>query len=252
MVILTNEPNDYADNKGPHVPANPDSISAWTVAMVDLREEDGVSIANIVADNSPLDQDGGIHTVVKPFFNTPYNGMRQPRSGTGYSNQEIKELMEAGVTVLGANKANTGIILGQLYTTYQKDPAGNDDDTWSIYNNRLAHGRIREYFDRNFRKNFSQHRLSLGDAVEGYAIVTEGNMRSFLMLLYDELAEETLTIASVQARRFFEDNLQIDLQPQNRRAVISTIVPINSQLAEVNGSVQYTLVPVSFALQNAA
>lgn len=239
-LVLSNEANALSYWKGPHIPEFPDAVTAKMVAAISRRFEDDFSISDIVVTNEPRDQFGGIHTASLPYFNTPLLFSRQPLNGTGYTDVEQVELRDSGVTVIGYNRMNNAVILGEAVTTWINDAAGNEDDTWKYLEWRHTHGAIREYIVKNCRREFSQYRLSLGAAVPGLAIATEGIIRAFLYQLYDELADYGLTLKGRAHRKYFEDNLTVNLVPANRRAEIAADVPMMSQFAEGRGSIKFS------------
>lgn len=240
ICVLTNKPIDEADWKGPAVPTAPDMVAAYVCAVRALRSEDGISVSDYVSTVASGDQFGGAHMHSLPFFNTPIRFIGLPRKGSCYSAAEQLELEDSGVSVLGANRSGTGVVLGQLVTTWQKDPAGNDDETWKYVNWRDTHGHIREFLVVNCRKRFAQSRLSTGDTVAGFDIATEELVRAFVTQILGELALQALVVAGIDARRLIERSLVVTLQPELRRVNIYVKAPMVSQLGEIIGTVQYT------------
>ena len=240
IVVLTNEPVDAPDWKGCYLPEAPDCLAANFAAARARRFEDDVSISDIIVTNEPRDQFGGMHTASLPYFNTPFLYVRPPKKGAGYSYEEQVELEDAGVTVVGANREHNAVIAGQVVTTWQNDAAGNADETWKYLNWRDTHGMIREYEVLNVRKEFSQYRLTTGSAVPGFAIADEATIRSYIYQLYNELADQTLTVEGREARLFHEQNLVVKIVPEQRQAQIHQKVPMVSQLGEIIGTVKYT------------
>ncbi len=243
LVITSNEPNDLAYWKGPHIPEICDVVAARVAAAVSLRFEAGFSISKLVTTNEASDQFGGIHTASLPYFNTKILNTKRPLTGSGYSFAEQADLEGNGVTVIGYNRQNNAVILGQVVTTYQNDAAGNVDDTWKWLEWRHTHGVIREYFVLNCRKEFSQSRLSRGTAVPGYSIATEPVIRSFLYQLYDSLADLALTIKGRGFRKNFEDRLVVAITPGSRTVAVSADAPMMSQLGEMIGSIKFNFDP---------
>lgn len=239
VVIFSNEPNTAAEWKGPHTAEAGDIITAKAVAAIARRREDGFSISDIVVTNEPLDQFGGIDKASLPLFNTPILRSGRPISGTGYTFEEQAELEAAGVTVIGYNRQNNAVILGGVVTTYLNDTAGNVDDTWHWLEWRHTHGAIREYMVLNCKREFSQYRMTSGQAVPGYAIASEATIRAYLYQLYDELANYALTVKGREHRRLFEDRLVVTLKPALRRVEIAADVPMVSQLGVIQGSVKF-------------
>ncbi len=240
VTLISNEPVDEANWKGMCVATSPDMISAYAAAIRALRIEDGVSVSDYVSTNAPNDQFGGVHMHSLPFFNTPIRFIGKQRNGSGYSGAEQLELEQSGVSVIGNNRSNTGTVLGQVVTTWQKDPAGNDDETWKYLNWRDTHGAIREYMVLNNRKRWAQSRLSTGGAVPGYDIATEAAVRAYQIELFGDLVDDLLAVGGSDQRKYFEEHLQVTLEPENRRVIIHSKVPMMSQLGEIIGTVQYS------------
>ena len=240
ICLITNEPTSNANWIGPHIPEAPDVIAAKVAAALDLRLEPDVTISTVVATNAPNDQFGGIHTNSLPAFNTPLIGVGMPQKGSGYTLPEQVELENAGVSLVGVNRAWNEVITGVMVTTWQNDSAGNPDNTWKYLEWRRTHGAIREYFQRNCQKTFRQMRLTTGVAVAGYAMADEHAVRSFCKLLFIELSQVALTVAGLEARTFFERNLSVVLVPNSRQVKIAAKVPMVSQLGQITGSIEYT------------
>lgn len=238
--VLTNKPVTELDWIGPLLPTAPDMLAAYYIAIRSLRIEDGVSVSDKVSTVASGDQFGGSHMHSLPFFNTPLRFAGLPRASGGYSLAEQLELEHAGVSVVGANRSNTGVVLGQMVTTFQKDPAGNDDATWQYRNWRDTHGAIREHMVLRNKVRWSQSRMSVGAPVANRDYATEESVRAFQSEIVGELAEMSLAVKGPAAREFFEKNLVVTLVPGERRVLIYALVPMVSQLGEIIGTVQYS------------
>jgi phage tail sheath gpL-like len=140
IVLMTNAPNSSATWKGPYLSEAPDCLSANFVAALARRFETDVGISDIVANNEPRDQFGGVHTASLPLFNTPFLGVRAPKIGSGYSGPEQLALEQGGVSVVGTS-SGSNVVAGVVVTTWLKDAAGNPDTTWSALEHRLTHPR---------------------------------------------------------------------------------------------------------------
>lgn len=243
VVLLSNKANDLAHWRGPHVPEMPDVITARFVAAASKRYEDQISISALVATNAPNDQFGGMDKAALPLFNTPLLNTRVPLNGSGFSETEQRELQNAGITIVGANRTNNAVIMGVVVTTWQNDDAGNTDDTWKYLEWRKTHGAIREYMVLNCRKQFAQARLTSGIAVAGYSMVNESVMRAFLYLLYDQLADMALTVKGRDARKYFEDALVVKIKPDRRSVELAADAPMVSQLGAITGSIKFSFTP---------
>jgi phage tail sheath gpL-like len=239
FVMMTNEPNNTAYWKGPHLPEAPDVLAAIFVAIEARRFETGISISDLVVTNEPNDQFGGIHTASLPYFNTPFADVGTPDYGSGYTYAEQLELEQAGVSVIGVNEPRNGIITGVMVTTYANDAAGNPDDTWRFLEWRRTHAVMREFFVNNLREDLSQHRMTLGKAVAGYSIVDEPLFRALCSEYYELLAEQVITVSGRDGRRYFDDNLVVTFKPAERKIEMAADVPIVSQLGSITGSIRF-------------
>tara|TARA_R110000824_G_scaffold95990_11_gene230345 strand:+ start:4091 stop:5659 length:1569 start_codon:yes stop_codon:yes gene_type:complete len=239
IVILHNETQSTATYKGPHIPEAPDVIAAQFAATRAKRFEASVSITDIVTSIEPLDQFGGIHTAALPYFNTLLPYLEQPVRGTGLTQAEQAELRGAGVSVIGANELNNGILAGTVVTTYQNDGAGNDDDSWQFLNWRDTHSIVREYFHANIKAHFAQYRMSTGEAVPGYAIATEGLVRAYAVKLYTQLAAKAITVDSRDALKSFREDMIVTAVPSLRKFDCYFDVPVLSQAEKFLGSVRF-------------
>lgn len=240
VVLLTNRPNATASWKGPHLPEAPDLLATNFCAARARRYETGVSVSDIVANNESLDQFGGVELCALPYFNTPFLGVGMPLPGTGFTQDDQRDLEEYGITVVGVNDSTTSVLAGAVVTTWQYDVAGNDDSSWKYLEWIDTHSAIREILVNNLRKRFAQYRLSFGDEVAGRAIVTPAMMRAYLMELCLGMMDQCLIVKSQESRQYIQDNMVVSFDLQLRQAQITLKVPMVSQLANIIGTVQYT------------
>lgn len=240
LCMLWNEPTSNTTWIGPHIPEAPDLIAANFMAARARRMEPGVSITDIVATNESLDQFGGPASCSLPYFNTPFLGYSMPYPGTGASQSEQRQAEAGGLSVVGANRSNTAIVMGGAVTTWLDDVAGNPDDTWKYLEWRDTHGAIREYQVLNLRKRFAQYRLTGGEAIANRAIATQQMIAAYIQALCQDLMELTLIQKGQQARQFIQDNLVVALDLEARTANVTLVVPMVSQLGTIQGTVKYT------------
>lgn len=240
IVLMTNKPNATSTWIGPHLCEAPDLLAANFCAARARRFEDQISISDIVSTNESRDQFGGADKASLPYFNTPLLGVGQPERGSGYSAGEQLLLEAGGVTVVGANRSNTGVVMGAVVTTWINDPAGNPDNTWKYLEWRDTHGAIREYVVLNVRKRFSQYRLSGGDAIANYAMATEKMIAGYVLGLCVDLMELTLIQKGQESRQFIQDNMVVTANLSARQVFITLKVPMVSQLETILGTIQYS------------
>lgn len=238
-VMMTNETMNNAHWKGAHLPEAPDVLAAIFCAVRARRFEDGISISDLVVNNEQRDQFGGRHTASLPYFNTPFTDVGQPYTGAGYTDAERRELEDAGVSCVGPNVQNNGVIASVMVTTYLNDSSGNPDDTWHWLNWRDTHSVIREFFVNNIREDFAQHRLTSGVAVPNMAMIDEATMRAALLRYYQILSGDGLTVQGRPQRQYFERELVVKLVPELRRVELYADAPMVSQFGEAIGSIKF-------------
>lgn len=177
-------------------------------------DTDGFSIADLVITaNGPLDAFGGPGLASKPYFNTPFADLSTIVPGRGFDATEIESLKDSGVSVLGNNLSASGIISGEMVTTYKTDVAANPDPTFTFLNYVDTASQTREYFSNNYRKRFAQSRLTEGDIIKGRDMANAVVMRSFSKRLYQDLSGDKFILfeAGEKSIKFFNDNLIVTI-----------------------------------------
>ncbi len=218
-------------------------IAAQTAGFRGLRlDTSGFNISDIVtATSGALDAFGGSALASKPYFNTPYPDLAPIQTGRGFTRLQIETLTKVdGISVIGNNPANTGVVSGQLVTTYKTDAQGNPDVTFTFLNFVDTATEVREFFQQNLVKRFAQSRLTLGDVVAGHDQANEKIIRSFFKRLYQTLSGPGFVLlqSGVVAAKFFKDNLTVTLDLVTGKATITMIVPIVTQLRIINVTMQ--------------
>lgn len=199
-------------------------------------DTDGFSIADLVISaNGPLDAFGGPALASKPYFNTPFADLSPVLPRRGFDASEIELLKDSGITVLGNNLGATGIIAGEVVTTYKTDAASNPDVTFTFLNYVDTASQAREYFSNNYRSRFAQSRLTEGDIIKGRDMANAIVMRSFSKRLYQDLsgADFVLLEAGENALIFFNDNLVISIDKALGKITTQMTVPIVTQTREI-------------------
>jgi phage tail sheath gpL-like len=184
-----------------------DVIAAQIGAVRALRLTDGANIAQLVI-ASNLDARGGTHIASLPYMNTPLT-LPVLDTGKGWSKSEQSEINAAGGFFVGNNVAGSGVILGQVYTTYKTDAAGNVDKTYQFLNNVDVSSAGAEFIFNNLKSAYSQSRLTDGSLVTGYNMVNENAIRGKLVELYNTLSGEGYLLyrAGEDNVKYFVDNL---------------------------------------------
>lgn len=217
--------------------------AAKVAALRALRLTDDASLTRYQTTTAPLDQFGGMGIATLPYFNTLMPDM--PKSGAnGYTDAQMDTLTAKGYSFIGNNLANSGVVVGDLITTYATDAGGNPDPQWTSLNNLDAMSVAREYFFNNLRKRFAQSRLTGGKAVAGRSIADEDIIAAYCSALNRDLAEVgvteigTTTVNGVQidAEQFFSDNLKIAIDTEAGSVTINAVLLIVGQLRTILGT----------------
>ena len=223
----------------------PHVVSAQYAAIRALRLEDGTDISRyVISPYGARDAFGGIAVSSLPYANTPFYDLSTIDTGLGFSIEEVDELEEVGVTVLGDNVANTQVILGNAVTTYKTDVAGDPDPSFKYLNYVDTISSVREYYVNNLKARFAQSRLTGGDLVQGRSMANEQSIRVFAIGIFTTLsgADYVLTQAGEDARTYFINNLSVSLDLSLGKVTISMKCPIVTQLREIVATLQLSFV----------
>ena len=219
----------------------PQIKAAQFAAIRALRLTDGANIGSFVlASNGPNDAFGGPALASKPYFNTPAPDLPLTGTGRGFTETEIEQLFTAGGSVIGNNVAGNGVIFGEVVTTYKTDSAGSPDLSFKFLNYVDTSSNVREYFYNNLRSRFAQSRLTEGDVIRGRDQANALTIRAFCERLYQDLSgpDFVLLEAGEDALVFFKNNLNITIDKANGRVTITMIVPIVTQLREIQATIK--------------
>lgn len=246
LVVLCREVNsesnsEYVLEGGDILEWNP-MHSAQFAAVRSYRLTDGANIISLLTGATGRDSRGGAALGSRPYFNTPFDNMDLAPIGVGFEDIEIEQLKEKGGSVIGNNRARTGVISGEIVTTYKTDAAGNDDPSYEFLNTVDTVSLIREYFWNNFKVRFAQTRLTTGDLVEGRPMANEGTVRSFCARLFTELAgsDYALTQAGSAALKAFKQNLDVTIDVAKGLVIVeANVVPIVGQYRETFGKIKF-------------
>lgn len=222
--------------------------SAQVGALRALRFTKGADIARFVsATNGALDNFGGPQLASLPYFNTPFELLPVISPNTGYTLEEIAELVGVQASLLQNNNANTGIVALQFQTLSKTAGTATPNDSFRFLNFVDTISGVREFFFNNLKARFAQSRLTEGDLVRGVNMANVNSIKAFMGGLYQDLAgpEFVLVQAGAAAIRFFKTNLVVTVDLEKRLATVNAKVPIVTQLANIIGDVQ-----IAFSVNN--
>lgn len=246
MVILGNnvesEANAGLAYEGP-AQLEFDAVQASIAAALrSLRLTDGANTTSILSGAVGADARGGAALASRPYFNTPAANLAIIRSPFGFTTSEVGQLKNAGISTVGNDRPRTSIIFGEFVTTYKTDSAGNPDPVFKFLNAVDTSVNIRESFFVNFKAEYPQMRLTDEDLVEGRPMQNEASIRSFLTLVYVELAEIALTRAGSNNIQVFKSNTVITINLESGLAtILFNKVPIVGQLRGITATLAISL-----------
>jgi len=243
VCIFSNKLIADAFYKGPTLFEFNDVISAQFAAIRALRLTSGSNIAPfIVGAGAGNDAIGGPASASLPYFNTPMALIPASDVGKGFTLAEVEELATAGASVIGMNKARTGVITGEVFTTYKTDVAGNPNTTWKFLNYIDTASEAREYISSNLQADFAQTRLTTGDLLPGRSMVNESLFRVTMIGYYSILsgADYALLQSGSAAAAVFSDNLVITLDMAAGSVTFSGQLPLVTQTRTLAANFQIT------------
>jgi len=229
-----------ATTKGNDRAELPYVLAGYAGALRSVKLTVGAAIGDLNVGQSGLDGTGGPALASRPLANTPVNALLPSTQGIGWTRLEIEQLNDAGMSVMGNNKAGNKVVLGQQMTLRTTDAGGNPDDSFKFVNYFDTATGIREFYDSNLRSAYAQSRLTGGDLVAGRPMVNQILFEAKLTELFTILSEAgfVLTQAGQEALNFFIANMVVvpDLQTGSIAWTVKT--PINVQLRNLNGTIE--------------
>jgi len=229
---------DTTSYKGAAIFTQPDLKTAEFCALRALRLTDDTDLSLYsVGTTNALDLRGGVGIAAKPYHETPMYGLPITAPGVGFTDIEVSELKDAGVIVLGNNKADSQVVMGTVVTTYLKDGGGNPDPTYHFGNAVDTFSNVAEYFFNNSKRDYAQYRLTSGETLTGRNIANEKTIRGSFVQYYTDLSrpEYALTQAGDNAINYFSQNLVVNLNLTEGKVVSFADTPLVSQLREIDG-----------------
>lgn len=214
-------------------------IATYFAAIRALRLTDGAQIGQyIVAPGGSNDDVGGISLASLPYMNTPFeNLLPVADSELFWSDEEVTELLDNGISVIGNNIQNNNVIAGQMVTTYLTDAAANQDVTFKFINYWDTAVGLREFFFNNLKATYPQTRLAEGDLTPLRNEVNEQAITATLLGIYNDLARLVVVERGSAAVRFFKDNLTVAIDKATGTAAITMTVAIITQLRKITNEI---------------
>lgn len=230
LVVFGNKLGTATDFKGSETGELNYVISATAGAVRSLRLDEGADLSSIVSGNvEVVDRTGGISLASLPYFNTPLSNISPILANKGFTDDEIEELKDTDISVIGNNRADNGVLLGELVTAYKTDTLGNPDTSFAFLNFRDTYDVATEYQFNNLKADYPQSRLTEGDLVDGITMSNEDSIMGSMIKYYKELGAKGITPLGSTSLNFYETNLTVTADAVNRRYIIEQKIPIVTQ-----------------------
>lgn len=241
LVMFTNKKVTDALWKGGALFEMDDVISSQFAAIRGLRFTEDANISQyVISTYGVRDSFGGPAISSMPYFNTPFYLLPIIPVGKQFTRVETEELLTAGASVIGNNSAGNMVIAGEVATTYKTDVAGNVDLTYKLLPYVDTAVACREYFYNNNKARFAQSRLTNGDLLPNRSMANPDSIKSYNTGLYSDLASDDYVLlqAGEQARKYFIDNLSVDVDLLQGKVSMSMKAPIVTQLRTILATMQ--------------
>jgi hypothetical protein len=212
----------------------PDWRTAEFAAIEGLRLTEDAAISPYVTVTSPRDNVGGPGTASLAYYNTPLALTDITDSSVLFDDTEQKNLRDDGFTIIGVNPSKTGMITGEVVTTYKKNDVGDDDTSFKFLNYVRTGYLALELYYKTLKSEYSQFRLTEGELVGGRSITNQQQLEGRALALYRTLSgpDWTLLQAGSVAEQFFFDALTVTVDIAEGKITLSGQLPIVTQLRE--------------------
>jgi len=235
LIVFGNKLGTASDFKGSETAELDHVIAASFGAIRSLRFTDGANLSDIVSGNvGVLDRTGGIQSASLPYFNSPLSNISPIKPSKGFTETEIGELRDARISVIGNDRADTSVLVGELVTAYKTDSGGNPDDSFKFLNFRDTYSVAAEYQFNNLKVDYAQSRLTPGDLVAGLTLANDGSFRASMIRYYKDLTSFGITPAGASYLNFYDTNLSISLDLALRKVTAEQKIPIVTQLGTIS------------------
>ncbi|RLC69259.1 MAG: hypothetical protein DRH97_00170 [Chloroflexi bacterium] len=217
-----------------------------------LRLNDNSSLASIMTTRTPADNIGGVHTATLPYANTLVVTLDPIPLGEGFKGDsqsgEVKDLMDAGFSLMGNNESRNAIILGELLTMYKTNIQGLTDLTYKFLNYVDTSTASREFIFLGLKIDYGQARLTDGQSLSEHPSASENGVKADMMKYYQSLSSEEFVLlrsgvlgstGSTVAEKY-NDALVVNIDLLTGTIDIQAILPIYTQTRIINAPLAIT------------
>ncbi len=216
--------------------------AAYFMGIRALRLTPNENIANFVTSRQSREQIGGVALASLPYFNTPLALVPLIKQGRGWEATEITTIRDAGGTVIGNNTGGTGILVGEVVSTYKTDGASNPDPTFKFLNYIDTEVNIREYRFNNAKARYAQSRLTQGTLARNRDVANQASIKAFFEKLYKDTSggDFMLTQDGDTAEAFYKANLDVSINLATGLVTVNDKTPVVTQLRGMTMTMKVT------------
>lgn len=239
IVYMGSNVVDLATHKGPAILRPADWVCAEFAGIRARRLTLGASIADyIISTSGGSDAFGGPSLASLPYFNTPLSAVPVTAATNLFTATEQGNLEDAGYSVYGVNRSQNAMITGPIVTNWTTDAAGNPNVSFHYLNYVDTGSTCREVFYNTLKSTFAQTRLTEGDLIPGRSMANAESIKAELLRIYKTLSGLALTQAGRAAESYFAQNTVVTVSLADRKATVTGLLPIVTQLGTINYSLQ--------------
>jgi phage tail sheath gpL-like len=235
-----------ANFKGSLIVEISEKTSACFAAYCAIKLTENANLTSfITASITSTDSLGGMHMASFPYFNTLMLNHIPCNTNLYWSQDEQDQLAAAGITLFGNDENNLNVILSTTLTTYKTDISGNPNNSFKFLEYLDTEVTCRETYVVQTRSTFRQTRLTQGDTLPGYSMANSQLISSFVDGVFNYLGQKTLVLIGtlpngLSAAKFFKTNRKVTIDYASGKATISMLLPIVTQLREMDYYIQVT------------
>lgn len=243
LCIFGSQSVSLSDFIGSNNKTFPSVLATVTMAVRALLLTPGADISNIVANTSYANEIvGSMSKVSSPYFNNAIPNLDLVDVNTSWSDNDEDQLNDAGISIVGNNQADNGVIFGRLVTTYKTTSTGLEDTTFKSLNSVDEYDFSASYFFDSLRKFFIQTRLTVGDVVSNWDMTNETETIKKLISIYQEISGMRLVDGNYilfcsggeKVLQYFRDNLNVSIVAKTGTINIRMQLVLLSQVENIN------------------
>lgn len=242
LVVIGEKAQDSTSYKGSAMMEFDYFKTASSVAVISLRLTEGSNLSRILSvKDASNDLIGGVKSSSLPIMNTLLSNLSIIDVDKGWTQQEINELKDVGISTIGNNQSRNSVITGQFVTTYKTDVAGNPDTSWKFLNHALTATGASEYFYNNAKSDFAQSRLTNGITYGNVAIHNADTIRAKFLEYFNTLSgvNYLLLAGGKEQKAIFDKFLSITLDLPTGKVTVNDVANMVSQIRELIINSQY-------------